>query len=408
MAEKRVFDGIKVLDFTWAAIGPLVARYLAMHGATVVKVESQVHIDGVRMLPPYIGGKVSINAGFLASEANINKYALGINLAKPKGPWTMKEIVKRWQPDIITENFTPKTMSKWGLDYNSVKEIKSDIIFFSSCQMGQDGIWSDYPGLGHLAAAMAGYFEMTGWPDRGPSVPFGAFSDFVCPPLAISAVIAALEYRRRTGKGRHIDLSQLEGAVSFFSPLIMDFFATGRQTTRQGNRDEAFIPHGVYPCQGEERWIAISVTNDVEWKALCEEISSHWCCDERFSTFLLRRVNEDSLNQLLSAWTQEFIAEELMSRLQKAGVPAAVVQNSADLYEDPHLAERTFFRIMEHPEGGTCPVMRVPFQMSKTPDSRERLFTAIGRDNEYVMRELAGFSDEEISELVIDGVVEVS
>lgn len=408
MSKRVVFEGIKVLDFTWAGIGPLITRYLAMHGATVVKVESQVRPDVARILPPYVDGKVSINRGFLACEVNVNKHSLGMNMAKPKGQQVMREIINRWQPDIIAENFTPKAMRNWGLDYKSVKSLKPDIIFFSSCQMGQDGIWSHYPGYGHLAAAMAGYFELTGWPDRGPSVPFGAFSDFVCPPLAISAIIAVLEYRRRTGKGQHIDMGQLEGALTYLTPLLMDFFATGRQATRRGNDDDVFAPQGAYPCQGKERWIAISITSDAEWEALCKEIDRPWCRDDRFSTFVSRRAHAEALDRELATWTQEFVAEELMSGLQKVGVPAAVVQNCANLYDDPHLKERDFFLLMEHPEGGACPVLRVPFHLSKTPDTRDRLFTSIGRDNEYVMRELCEFSDDEIAELVINGVLEAS
>ena len=314
-SKSMPFEGVKVLDFTWIGVGPVTIKYLGDHGADVIHVESVSRPDGLRSAPPFKDGQSGINRSQFPANFNTSKYGLGLNMAKPEAVELIKRVIAEWQPDIISESFTPKAMRNWGLDYESVKKIKPDIIYFSTCQQGQTGPRAMYPGYGQLASSLAGYYQITGWPEREPVTPYGAYSDFVNPPNGFAAIVAALEYRRRTGKGQHLDLSQYEGAMHYKAPVIMDYLVNGRITIRNGNRDEVYVPHGVYPCKDEvraltgpgESWCAIAVTTDEEWEALCDAMGSPaWTQEARFATFANRKENEDELDSLLGEWTAQY------------------------------------------------------------------------------------------------------
>ena len=273
--------GLKVLDFTWVAVGPITIKYLADNGATVVRVESVTRRDDLRGAPPCKDGISSINSSQFPAIYNTSKYGLGLNMSKPESQDLIRRLVKEWQPDVVAESFTPVVKKRWGLDYEDLKKIKEDIILFSACQQGQTGPKSAFAGFGMQAAAHAGFYHLTGWPDHGPLPPYGAYSDFINPPNGAAAILAALLYRDRTGKGQHIDLAQFECAIQYLSPLALDYQTTGRVMRRNGNADEAYAPHGIYPCASPENepatpirtgghWCAIAVTSEEEWGALCE------------------------------------------------------------------------------------------------------------------------------------------
>ncbi|MCH8109248.1 MAG: CoA transferase [Chloroflexi bacterium] len=414
--KKMPFEGVKILDFTWIGVGPITVKYLADHGADVIHVESVTRPDILRAAPPFKDGQPGINRSQFPASFNTSKYGLGLNMAKPSAVELIKRIIAEWQPDIIAESFTPKAMRNWGLDYESVKKIKPDIIYFSTCQQGQTGPRAMYPGYGQFASSLAGFYQITGWPDREPVTPYGAYSDFVNPPNGFTAIVAALEYRRRTGKGQHLDLSQYEGATHYKAPVIMDYLVNGRITARNGNRDEAYSPHGVYPCKEEvraltgvgESWCAIAVTTDEEWKALCHAMGSPaWTQEARFATFASRKENEDEMESLLGEWTAQYQAHEVMRLLQKAGVPAGAVQSQADLWEDPQLQHRDHFQWLDHTECGPMPYDGLQFTLSKTP-GKLRPQALIGEHNELILKEFISLSDNEIGNLVADEVLETS
>ncbi len=418
----RAFEGIKVLDFTWIGVGPVTIKYMADHGATVVHVESVTRPDGLRTAPPYKDGKRGINRSQFAGNFNSNKLGLGLNMAKPEAQELIRKLVADWQPDVVADTFTPRVMKNWGLDYESLKKIKPDIICFSACQQGQTGPHRKFAGFGMQAAAMAGFYHVTGWPDRELSVPYGAYSDFINPPNGISAICAALDYKRRTGKGQRIDLSQFECSTHYLAPPIMDYLLTGNILGRNGNRDEVYCPHGAYPCRDKEfsfdgqkvakiggAWCAISITSDEEWQALCDAMDNPaWTTDSRFSSFLNRKKNEDELNRLIGEWTANYEARPLMEMLQEAGVPAGVVQSQSELWEDPQLKHREYFQWLDHTECGPMPYDGLQFHMSKTPGRLLKAQALIGEHNDMILKEFAGLSDDEIAQLIIDEVLETS
>ena len=214
---------------------------------------------------------------------------------------------------------------------------------------------------------MAGLTHITGWPDKDPVNPYGAYTDFIAPRFAIAAILAALDYRRRTGKGMHIDLSQLETALHFSAPFLLDYAVNGRSQGRRGNRDPGTAPHGVYPCKGEDRWIAIACFNEGEWAALRLTLSRQgqaWADDERWSTVVGRKDREDELDRLMSGWTRGWDSAELMRSLQQTGVPAGMVNDCRDLFEDPQLNYRGHFQYLDHPEIGTYATDRSEFDLS--------------------------------------------
>ena len=422
MPELMPFEGIKVLDFAWAGVGPITTRYLADHGATVVHVESVTRPDPLRPGPPFKDGLPGINRSQFVANFNTSKYGLGLNMAKLQARELVKNMITRWGPDILAESFTPKVMRGWGLDYHSVRELKPDIIYFSTCQQGQTGPHAMFAGYGSLAAALAGFYHITGWPDREPAGPYGAYTDFINPPNALAAIVAALEYRRRTGKGQHLDLSQFESATHFLAPAIMDLMVSGRNLGRKANRDDVYAPHGVYPCRevapastglkvapSGGSWCAIAVTSDEEWDALCEAMGSpSWTQEDRFSTFAGRRENGEELDRLLGEWTVQRGAHELMDVLQRAGVPCGVVQSQSDLWEDPQLEHRDFFQWLNHTECGPMPYNGLQFLLSRSPGKLSMPHALIGEHNELILKDFLGLSEDEIARLVIEEVLETS
>ena len=402
-----VFEGIKVLDFTWVAVGPLTIKYLADHGATVVHVESASRPCPLRPNAPFKDMVPGVNRSQFAANYNTSKYSLGLNMSKPQAQELVRRVITTWQPDIIAESFTPKAMRGWGLDYESVKQLKPDIIYFSTCQQGQTGPHALYPGYGNLMAALAGVYYLTGWPDRGVSPPYGAYTDFINPKFNVPLLIAALDYKRRTGRGQYIDMSQFEVAAQFWAPAVLDYLANGRVMERRGNRDDLACPHGAYPCRGDDRWCVIAVASDAQWQAFCDVLGDvGWSGDPRFATFLGRKAHEDELDRLVAEWTRDYHAEQVMTMLQAAGVPAGVVQSSADLWQDPQVRHRGFFQWLEHSECGPMPYDGLSFTMSRTPGSLRMPHACVGEHNEFILKEMFGLSDDEVADLVAAEVLE--
>ena len=309
--------------------------------------------------------------------------------------------------DIMTESFTPEVMGKWGLDYDNVSKVRSDIIYLSTCMQGKKGPRSRVPGYGTMLTGLTGIDEITGWPDRSPSPPWDAYTDAICPRFNIAGVLAALEYRRRTGKGQLVEQSQYESSLHFVAPLIMDYFTNSHIATRKGNRLDYASPHGVFPCKGDDSWIALAVFNDDQWKQLCFAIGQPtWSLDARFATLRDRKENEDELESLLAEWTSHLAALEVESILQKVDVPCSAVEKAQDLFEDKQLEHRNFFTWLEHPEIGLMPYEpQSTYIMSKTPREICRPSPCLGEHNEYVLKEILDYTNEDVSDFIADGVI---
>jgi len=398
-------DGIKVIDFSTAIAGPYTARLLADFGADVIKVES-IHVpDILRLSLPYKNNVAGIDRSFLFPLMNNNKYSMALNLKHPKG----QEIAQRlmlWA-DVVIENFTPGKLAKLGLDYDKIVKINPEIIFLSSSAQGQTGSWSSQPAYGYQLTAISGFTDITGWPDREPVGPTGAYTDYIVPLFSVAAILSAIDYRRRTGKGQYIDISQLECSLAFLAPALLDYFVNNRSQTRTGNWSSRAVPHNAYRCKGNNRWCTIAVFTDEEWQAFCRVLGRpEWVKTAKFSTFLQRKKNEQELDRLIEEWTVNYTAEEVMHKMQAVGVHAGVVKSTKDIFEDEQLNYRGFFPKVSHPVLGDH-IPGVPcFTLSKTPFDQRRPSPCLGEHNEYICRRILQLGDEEIIELLQSGALE--
>lgn len=402
---RKAFEGVKIAEFSWFIAGPASSKYLADHGATVVKVESHTRVDPQRTLSPLVGGEPTGDNSVTYGRHNANKYSVTLDLKHPNGQKLALKLIM-WA-DIVTENFAPGVMERWGLDYKSVRKLRSDIIYFSSSLQGRGGPHADFAGYGSHASALIGFEEVCGWPDRMPTLPYGAYTDFVCPRFNAAALIAALEYRRRTGKGQWIEQSQCETSLHFFSPPVMDYLVNGRVARRDGNRLPHATPHGIFPCKGDDRWIAIAVFTDKEWRSFCNAIGNmEWTKKTEFTTLSKRKENEDELEKLVGEWTVNYTAEHVEGILQAAGVAANIVAKPSDLFEDPQLKHRNFFARLEHPVVGRQAFEhQESFILSKTPREITMPPPCLGEHNVYVFKELLGMTDDEIANHIVDGSI---
>jgi len=401
--RSQIFAGIKVVEFAWLVVGSFINTFLANYGATVIKVESSVRPDTLRTTPPFQENKPGINRSGWFAKYSPNKYGIGLNMGHPKARGIVEKLIK-WG-DIVAESFAPGVMEKWGWDYEKIAKIKPDIIMISASAQGQTGPRSRMPSYGMHLTSLAGFVHLTNWPDREPAMVYGAYTDFIAPYFGAAALAAALDYRRRTGKGQYIDLSQYQCAVHFLAPLILDYEVNRRVNGRMGNRCVYAAPHAVYRCLGEDEWCAIAVFTDEEWASFCRAISSpQWTENPEFCTLLKRKKNEDELDRLVEKWTQKLPAQEVMKRMQEAGVPAGVVRDNEGVYLDPQLNHRGHFRKLNHPEMGDYTTEALPFRLSETPFRFERAAPCLGQDNYHVYTGILGMSDDEFAQLSQEGV----
>jgi len=396
--NKQALEGVKVLDFTWALAGPIMTKYLADYGATVVRIESREHLCFLRTSGPYkdrIAGPD--RTGYFAFFSP-NKYSMLLKLDNPKGLAVARRLVS-WA-DVVAENFVPGTLAKLGLDYEQIKKIKPDIIMISSSGQGQSGPAARIPIGGNWLVALSGFSWFTGWPDRESVQPFGAYNDFIAPRFGVVAILAALKYKQRTGKGQHIDLSQLEAGVEFLMPSFLDYTVNERQDGKMGNSSSYTAPHGVYPCC-DNRWCAISVSNDKEWQAFCHVVGNPLLTKEpKFATMLGRKQNEEELNRLISGWSVKFTPEDIMTSMQRAGVSAGVVESARDLCEDPQLRYRNHFWTLDHKVIGKYDHLGEAALLSQTPAQPRMPSPCIGEHTEYICKQFLHMPDEEFIELL--------
>jgi crotonobetainyl-CoA:carnitine CoA-transferase CaiB-like acyl-CoA transferase len=398
-------DDVKVVDFMWALAGPGTTRTLADYGAIVIRIESANRVDGARTVGPFLDNKPAHDSSGLFGTYNAGKLGLALDLNKPQAREVVLDLV-RWA-DVVCESFSPKAMRAWRLDYESLREVKPDLIMLSSCLMGQSGPMSKFIGFGNMAAAVAGFYHLCGWPDRPPSGPFGAYTDYIAPRFGAISVLAALDYRRRTGKGQYIDQSQAESALHFLTPALLDCAVNRRIVQGVGNADPNYAPHGVYPALGEDRWIAIACKTDEHWRSLCTAMNRAGLArDEGFATLAGRYKNRDQLDQIISEWTRGMSADAAELQLQELGVPGSALQDSNDVWHDPQLAARGYLAEIEHPVCGKTVIEGPRFLLSRTPATTARPAPTVGGDNQYVLESILGYDQDRITELAAAGALE--
>lgn len=410
MRTVGVLDGIKVADFSWIGAGPLTAMWLAQHGATVVRLESATRPDGLRMGAPFKDGIPGINrSGFFASF-NTNKLGITTNLNSEHGLEVARRLI-HWA-DIVVENFTPKAMPGWGLDYESIRQFKPDVIMISMTMQGQDGPHAFAPGFGPMLQGLAGFSELTGWPDRAPVGANVSYPDFCVPHFGATALLAALIHRRRTGEGQYIDLSQYEAAIHFLGPAILDYTANGHVEHRAGNTllaGESVIaaPHGAYPCRGG-RWLTLAVFDDQGWERLKAALGgAPWMDRPEFATHAARCRHLDQLDAGIAALTRDEDGDALVAKLQACGIAAGMVKSEQELLADPQLNHRGHFVTLPHGEIGDYIVEMPAARLTKTPAHLHKTAPCLGEDNEYVYKQILGYTDDEYDRLLVEGVIEL-
>ncbi len=393
--DSGALQGIRVLDFTWLLAGPYATRILADFGAEVIKVQSRRLANGAES-----------NATGYFNTWNRNKLGITLDLSHPEGRGLALELVK--VSDVVVENFTPRVMANWRLDYAALKKVKPDIIMMSLSGMGQTGPWRDFAALGPTIQALSGLTHLTS-SGHGPPEGIGySYADPLAGMLAAFAILSALEHRAGTGDGLYIDISQYETICCLLGPALLDYSVNHNLAIPEGNIDESVTaaPYGCYQCRGDDRWCVITVFTEDEWHALCRVMGNPaWTRQAKFSSLGQRLAHAGELNQLMEQWTADYTPEQVMKTLQEAGVPAGVVNNAADMANDPQLNSRGFFTQAQHPLLGDTSFDSTPVRLSSTPARSWRAAPLLGQDNRYVYHDLLGLGDEQFQRYIEQGII---
>ncbi|MBI2866332.1 MAG: CoA transferase [Chloroflexi bacterium] len=406
-------EGVRILDLTQVYAGPYTTRLLADMGAEVLRIEATMRPGrGPSRVPPGLDimypnrdpGEQPYNRFAYYNELNRNKLAISLDLSQEQGKDIFRHLVT--VADVVIENFSPRVMPNFGLNYQTLNRLRPDLIMVSLPAFGLTGSYRDYVAYGTGLEGMVGLASMTGYSD-GPPLKTGiAYGDPIGGLHAAFAILAALRYRHRTGQGQHIDLALRESLAMVVGEALMDYAMNRRVAQRQGNRHPAYAPHGAYPCRGQDQWIAIAVRDDTEWLALRQAMGdSAWAQDGHFATVLGRHRYQEEIDRHLAEWTRGFEHRELMGRLQGAGVPAAAVLTIAEMVADPQFQSRAFFQPVEHAAAGTHLYPALPWKASRTPGDIRRPPPAFGEHNRWALEELLGLPLEEVSALERQGVI---
>jgi|TARA_B110000444_G_scaffold218447_1_gene218004 crotonobetainyl-CoA:carnitine CoA-transferase CaiB-like acyl-CoA transferase len=398
--RRRPLEGVKVLDFMWALAGPAATRTLADFGATVIKIESETRPDVLRGVGPFRGEEGDPEGSFQFHSLNAGKLGLGLDLNNQEAKGVLEDLV-RWA-DVVTDSFSAGAMKKWGLDYEGLRKINPKIIAASSCLMGQTGPMAKYAGFGTMAAAIAGFYPITGWADRTPSGPYSAFTDYGSPRFTVLALVSALHHRLKTGEGQYIDFSQLEGALHFLAPALLDKEVNGVVATRMGNRDAVFAPQNAYPCIGEDSWIALSCETDEHWRALSLVIGYEEIADLNVGE---RRARHDYLDEIIGQWTSRKSVADAEKALISAGVPAHRVLGVNSISEDEQLRFHKAFVEVEHGTCGTSWVEATPIKLSATPAVVTDAAPTYGQHSFRVLTEILNYSEDRFADLAVSEVL---
>lgn len=404
--RKMPLDGIRVIDFTWIQAGPWVGRYFANFGAQVIRVESSRRVDWSRGVP---GGPDSVDGrhrrGALFTNFNCDKLGITLNLRHPKGIELAKRLVA--VADVVIDNFSAGYMDAIGLGYDELVKVKPDIIMLSMPVFGKTGPRSKFRAYGNGIQAAVGLNAVSGFPNREPAINIALPDIGANPGHATVALLAALHYRHRTGRGQYIELPQLESSACWMDTTILEYTVNNRVRDRLGNRCPHAAPHGIYPCLGEDRWCAITVFSEEQWRACCEAMGNPaLATDPRFSSLVKRKMNEDELDRVVAEWTRARPAEQVMKLLQKRGVPAGIAQTGEDLMvHDDYVKAHQCFVELDYGDGKAL-CENVFIHLSDTPGSVRRAGPLMGQDNEYVYREILGLSEEEMDRLYVDGALD--
>ena len=402
--------GVRVIEMGQLIAIPWATKMMADMDAQVIRLESCQRLESYRTDSLYhndVSGEFW-NRGANFYEHNRNKLGITLDLGQPEGLSLLRELVAI--SDVFVENFTPRVIKNFHLEYQELRLINPDIIMVSSTGYGFTGPWANFRAVGPATEGASGLAYMTGYVGGPPMLPEIPYTDYIAGEFTVFAVMAALMHRLRTGQGQFIDLSQAQTTSSTVPEALLDFAVNGRIEPRNGNGHPAMCPHGCYPCRRYDRWIVIAVANDDQWQALCTVLDQpKWREDPRFQDGLKRYRNREALDRMVGEVTQEWDSHQLMQRLQAVGVAAGAVLDSKELLSDPHLKERGYYEVVSHhPSTGIPPLPYAgrPWKLSGTPAvATGKAAPIMGEDNRRVLCQLLGRTEDELSVLEREGVI---
>ncbi len=409
MAKAMALEGLRVVEMGQLIAIPFAAKLLGDMGAEIIRIESCTRMDGYRVAGFYKndGSGEFWNQAINFYEQNRGKQSLTLDLAQSSGIETLIDLIAI--SDVFIENFTPRVISNFGLEYEDLRKVKPDIIMVSSTGYGHTGPWSGFGAIGYGTEAACGLAAVTGYTDGPPAIPELPYADYTAGEHTVFAIMAALMHRAATGEGQFIDVSQTQTLTATVPEPLMDYAFNGRVAGTSGNRDDKYAPQGTYPCRGDDRWISLSVRSDSEWAALCEVLERPgWVTDPRFVDGLSRFRNHELLDEFIAGITVGLTATDLQTRLQAAGVPAGEVLDGKALLFNEHLSARGFYEVVEHAESTGMPPLPYagrPWKFSETPGEIRSAAPTLGEHNDAVLADLLGFGHSRIAEMADANVI---
>ena len=404
-------SGIRICDFCGQLAGAGATKWLAAFGAEVIRIEDPVRQgrwDIMRGIPPYIDERRGIDLGGGFNNHNTEKFGLTIDVRKPRGKDLLAEIVRR--SDCVTENFAAGVLDRWGFGYEALKAIKPDIIYVSNCGFGHEGPYSAFKTWGPIVQAISGLTFASGRPDQPPAGWGYSYMDHTGGYYMVMAILLALLHRQRTGEGQWVDLACTEAGLSLNGPALLDWTVNGRASRRDGQPDSnrslspEMAPHGIYPCRGEDEWVAIACRDDGDWSRLAGLIGEPWSETAGYARLAGRLAGQDALDDDLAAWAGTRGKFEVQAALRAAGVPCSAVQKPEERIEHD-LDTEGLWPVVTHSAIGDVRVDGLPVKMSRTPWRIERGGPCLGEHNDHVLTHLLGLSASEIEALRAERVI---
>ena len=396
-------QGIRVADFGQVIAAPVTAQMLGWLGAEVVLVETEARFT-TRVWPPFADGEFGINNSGGFNLVNNNKLSCSLDLSKPEALEVARGLIA--VSDVLVENYATGAMERLGLGYDEVRKLRPDIVYMSLGAFGRSGPFKDLTGFHSVINLFSGLAAVTGYPGTHPRVMGGLIPDAFSGCYAALAILQGLYHRSRTGEGQLIEVSMTEALSGMIPEAVMEYSLTGKEQEKMGNRDGLHAPRNVFRCLGDEKWVAISVETDEQFRCLASASgNADWVEDPRFATTEARLASQDFLESLLSEWTSGLEVAEVVSTLQAVGVPAAPVFDSAEVMDDPHLRERGFVAPLEHPVAGNRPVLSLPWAVDGQRGDTLRPAPSFGQHNDWVLKELLNVPEDVYNALHASGAI---
>ena len=402
-------QGVRIVEMGQLIAIPSAMKWLGDMGAQVIRLESVQRLESYRTDSLYLNDVDGDfwNRGANFYEQNRNKLGLTLDLSRDEGRSVLRDLIAI--SDVFAENFTPRVVRNFGLEYADLRKIRPDIIMVSSTGYGFDGPWANFGATGPATEGAAGLAYMTGYKDGGPVMSEIPYTDYTAGEHTVAAVMLALMHRLNTGRGQFIDISQTQTCSATIPEALLDWTVNGRVQPRTGNEDPAMSPHGCYPCAGNDRWIAIAIDNDAAWQALCRVMRrADWAADGRYADVLSRITHRAELDRMLAFETRQHNNHLLMAQLQAEDVAAGAVMDSKDLLFNEHLEAREFYEVIKHhPATGMPPLPYPgrPWKLSGTPAIDPKAAPIMGEHNQTLLGELLGKTDAQVAELAATDII---